>query len=147
MHRDNIFSDNINKAVDFTQILWKTHTMLLIPFLCFQVSVQHLYFLSLRNRYCLLIISCIYFNFLKILFILREREEGREKEKDRNIDAREKHLWVASCTVGSCTCPDPGPNQQPRHVPWLAIEQATTLSFAGWDPTNWATLVRSPLCI
>ena len=37
---------------------------------------------------------------------------GREREGERNIDMKEKHLLVASCM-----CPDQGPTLQPRHVP------------------------------
>ena len=34
------------------------------------------------------------------------------REKERNIDVKEKHLSVASCT-----CPNWGQNLQPRHAP------------------------------
>ena len=35
--------------------------------------------------------------FLKILFYLfLERGEGRDKDRERSIDVREKHQWVAS---------------------------------------------------
>ena len=40
----------------------------------------------------------------------RERE-GREKERERDIDVREKHLLDALCM-----CSHQGPNPQPRHV-------------------------------
>ncbi|KAF6131762.1 NOVA alternative splicing regulator 1 [Phyllostomus discolor] len=45
-----------------------------------------------------------------------ERGEGREKEKERNIDLREKHQWVAFPT-----CPGWGLNLQHRHVPGLGV--------------------------
>ena len=43
-----------------------------------------------------------------------------EREKERNINVREKYRLVASCT-----CPDWGSNSQPRYVPWPGIERAT----------------------
>ena len=76
--------------------------------------------------------------------MILETEEGREKERARNINAREKYRSVASCM-----CPDWGLNLQPRHVPWPGIEPVT-LWFAGWHPANWATLARaraSHICI
>ena len=57
-------------------------------------------------------------------FIL-ERWEGREKEKERDTDVREKHRLVASRMH-----PDWGLNSQPRHVPRPGIELAT-FCFAG----------------
>ena len=44
---------------------------------------------------------------LKIFICLFIREREREREREG-----EKHRWVASCT-----CPDGGPNLQPRCVP------------------------------
>ena len=41
-----------------------------------------------------------------------EREEGKEKEREKNIDVKEKQRLVASHMH-----PDQGPNPQPRHVP------------------------------
>ena len=74
--------------------------------------------------------------YLKIyLFIFRER--GREGERERNISVWEKH-W----SVASRTCPNQGPNLQPRHVPWPGIKLAT-LSFAEGRSSNWATAVRA----
>ena len=50
--------------------------------------------------------------FLGILFISPplQRGEGREKERERNIKARELPHW--------------GLSLQPRHVPWLGIKPA-----------------------
>ena len=45
------------------------------------------------------------------MLIFSERREGRER-KGENIDVREKHQLVASCTH-----PNWGLNPQPRHVP------------------------------
>ena len=39
------------------------------------------------------------------MYLFLERREGREKERERNIEVREKHPSVASCR-----CPDRGPN-------------------------------------
>ena len=64
-------------------------------------------------------------------------EKGKEKERKRNIDMREKHGLVASHT-----CPNQGPKPQPRHVPWPGIEQVT-FCFVRRHPTNWVTLVRA----
>ena len=50
---------------------------------------------------------------LPMAMIIDFREgEGGERERKRNIDMREKHPLVASCTH-----PDWGPNLQPRDVP------------------------------
>ena len=53
--------------------------------------------------------------FIFYFFIFRK---GRKKEKERNIDMREKHQLVASRT-----CPNWGPNQQPRHMPYKKSNQ------------------------
>ena len=49
-----------------------------------------------------------------------EREEGREKERERNINVKEKHQLVAFCMPStgdtahnSGMCPDGESNQQP----------------------------------
>ena len=58
--------------------------------------------------------SCyFYFGILfkDVIYLFLERGEGRKKERERNIDVREKHLLVASLT-----CPDVGPNPKLRHV-------------------------------
>ena len=44
--------------------------------------------------------------------MILERGEGREKERERNINVREKYGSVASQTR-----PDQGPNLQSKHVP------------------------------
>ena len=48
---------------------------------------------------------------------IREREEGREKDRERNIGVREKHR-----SVGSQTYPNQGQNLQPRYVIGLEIK-------------------------
>ena len=57
--------------------------------------------------------------------MILERGEGREKERERNINVREKYGSVASQTR-----PDQGPNLQSKHVPWVGINTAT-LSHTG----------------
>ena len=75
--------------------------------------------------------------FLKkdFIYILLEREEGREKERERNIN-----VWLP------LTCPHQGPGPQPRHVPWLEIKPMT-LWFTGQHSTHWTTLARASFCI
>ena len=71
----------------------------------------------------------IYFIYLFIL-----DREGREKERKRILH---------QCVVASCPPPTGtwlGP--QPRHVPWLGIEQAT-LWFTGRCSIHWATPARA----
>ena len=76
------------------------------------------------------------FVFLRFYLFL-EKGEGRDKKRDRNVDVREKHRLVASCTS-----PDWEPNPKPRCVPWLEIE-LVTFHFAGWCPAHWVTAVRA----
>ena len=58
--------------------------------------------------------------------------EGREKERERNIDP----LPFTHTPTGDWPVT--------RHVLWLGIEPAT-FCFAGWCPTHWATPVRARL--
>ena len=65
--------------------------------------------LSGQNALLKFICSCLCPRFfLKILFYLfLERGEGRDKDRERSIDVREKHQWVAStgdwiCNPGRC---------------------------------------------
>ena len=59
--------------------------------------------------------------FLKdVIYLFLDRGEGREKERERNIDVQEVHQWVASCMLPTGDlahnpgmCPDWEPNQQP----------------------------------
>ena len=66
------------------------------------------------------------------------REKRREGEREGKRDRCERETSL----VASRTCPNWGPNQQLRHMPWLGI-QLTTLLSTGHAPTNWATLVRA----
>ena len=68
-----------------------------------------------------------------------ERGEGREREKKKNIDVREKHLLVSSCVHPNCdeTC-----------SPGMCLNWELNLRpFSLWDDatTNWATLTRARL--
>ena len=65
------------------------------------------------------------------------RGEGREKERESNIDVREKHRLAAFCTRSDCN---------PGVFPDLGIEPAT-FWFAGQSSTNGATWVRVNGCI
>ena len=63
----------------------------------------------------------------KRFYLFTFRDRGREGENEGNTDVREKHRSVASHML-----PDPKSNWQ-------------HFCFAGWCPTNWATLVRALL--
>ena len=79
-------------------------------------SKEH--FFNLHSKICLLI---LFFNpHLRIYWLILEREEGRERQ--RNIDVREKHALAASLI-----CPNQGPNPQPSSI----LKDA---------PTDWANL-------
>ena len=75
----------------------------------------------------------------KICLLILEREERRERE--RNIDVREKHGLVASQK-----CPDWGSNLHPTYVPWLRIKPQTFWCM-GWRSNHLSHLARtcSPL--
>ena len=53
-------------------------------------------------------------------YLFSEKGEGREKERERNIDVQEKHQFVASHSPL-------GPSLQPRHVPWPGFQPADLL--------------------
>ena len=80
-----------------------------------------------------------YFNpQLRTCLLILERE-GRDKERERNINVREKH-WLVAFSV----CPDWGMNPKPRHVPWLEIKPKI-FWLAEQHPTNWTTPAMTPL--
>ena len=54
----------------------------------------------------------IFWGFFEDFISFLERGEGREKEKERYRDVREKHRLVASLML-----PNLGPNPQSMHVP------------------------------
>ena len=61
------------------------------------------------------------FFFFKILFyFLKFLQRGEGRERERNINVREKHKSIAFPTR-----PNQGPGLEPRHVPWLGSKQAT----------------------
>ena len=47
-------------------------------------------------------------------------KKGRERERRKNSDVREKPGFIASCIY-----PDQGLNPKPRYVPWPGIKPAT----------------------
>ena len=81
---------------------------------------------------------CFYFFFFLFLFFLIHSRggEGRETERERNIDVREKHQLVASCThpTGNLTH-NPGmcPNQESNLLPppWQDDAQPTEPHWPG----------------
>ena len=71
------------------------------------------------------------------IFFLK-REKGREKERERNIDVREKQWLVASPVC---------PNQGRIHNPGMCPNQGSSggpFWFVGWRPINNATPARAP---
>ena len=83
---------------------------------------------------CLMSKVLIYvFIFKDFIYLLLERGEGREEEKEKNIN-----VWEIHPSVASCTPPNSRPGPQPRHVPWPGIEQVS-FQFAGWHSIHWAT--------
>ena len=64
--------------------------------------------------------------------LILEKEGDRERE--RNIDVKEKHKSGASHT-----CPDMESNLQPRCVPWPEIERTTFFDVQDDTPTTWVT--------
>ena len=69
--------------------------------------------------------------FFPFIYLFLEREEGREIERERNID-----VWFP------LVHPLLGPGPQPRHVPWLEIELAT-FWFSDQSSIHWATPARA----
>ena len=68
--------------------------------------------------------------FKDFIYLILERGDGREKERERNIDVREKYLSGASRTS-----PNQGLNLQLKHMLQPRIEPATLCS-AGWHPAK-----------
>ena len=68
---------------------------------------------------------CLFFK--DFIYLLLERREWREKERERNIN-----VWLP------LVHPLLGTRPAPRHVPWLEIESAT-LCFAVRCSIHWAT--------
>ena len=65
--------------------------------------------------------------FLKdFIYLFLDRREGGQKQRERNMDVREKHQSVASCT-----CPDLGLGWQPWQEPCLG---ATWVTLCGMMP-------------
>ena len=72
--------------------------------------------------------------FLKdFMYLFLERGEGRERKRERNIDARIARFSRA---------PSWGPGPHPRRMPWLGIQPAT-LQFAGQRSIRWTTPART----
>ena len=82
----------------------------------------------------------VFKDFFQRFYIFIERGEGKEKERERNID-----MWEILRLVVLYT-PNWGPGRQPWHVPWLEIKPMT-LWFTGQHSTHWTTLARASFCI
>ena len=87
---------------------------------------------GLFNRYRLINLNLIFFFERKdFIYIFLERaRQGKKRE-------------TSMCGCLLCA-PYWGPGPQPRHVPWLGIEQMT-LSFPGLCSIHWATPAREKL--
>ena len=85
-----------------------------------------------KKEHILCLHKLLFFSsFLKKIYLLLERGEGRETERERNIN-----VWLLLASLSPGTCP------QPRHVPWLGIEPVTFL-FVGRHSIHWATPARA----
>ena len=73
------------------------------------------------------------FGLFKECYLFLERGEWRERERERNINVREKYWSAASHR---------DPDQGPGHAAWPGIKLAT-FCFAGRCPAIWATSVRA----
>ena len=113
-----------------------------------KIMVMPLLLLVAPDYYSVLLsVVSFYFSFFKTLIYLFiyvfiwEIGEGKEKERARHINVREKHQ-----SLDFHTCPDGALNQQPEHVPWPGSE-LVTFRCVGWCPTNWATPARAVVSI
>ena len=69
------------------------------------------------------------FFFLNFIYLFLDRGEGREKEREGNIN-----VWLPLTR--------PVIEDLARHVPWRGIE-LETLWFTGWRSIHWATPARA----
>ena len=89
-----------------------------------------------------LIIFISFYSLLKeFTYLFLERRGEKEKERERNIDVREKHHSVASHKR-----PDGGLNLHLRPVPWRGTEPGTS-RLAGRRLTHWDISVKAFLII
>ena len=77
-----------------------------------------------------------FFFFLRFDLFILERREGKEKERERNICARDTQIHCLS------HAPNWGPGPQPRHVPWPGIKPVT-FQFTGQHSIHWITPARA----
>ena len=75
--------------------------------------------------------------FLRFYLFILDRGEGREKDKERNINV---WLPLVHPLLGTWS------GLQPRHVPWLGIKMAT-LGFADRCSIHWDTPSRAKIFI
>ena len=71
--------------------------------------------------------------FLKIFYLLIFRGERRERGKETSVCGCLSHTYWE-------------PSLQPRHVPWLGMDPATTC-FTGWCSIHWNTPARAIICV
>ena len=105
-------SDLTSMSLSF--FIYKSITLINVHFISLQVFYVSNNIARNINVYIFLCICpCILFfyifNIFKRFYLLLERGEGREKERDRNIDVLDIHQLVASCTppIGELAC-NPG---------------------------------------
>ena len=78
---------------------------------------------------------------LDMFIDFREREGGREREREKERDVRDKHQSVASPK-----CPDQGSNLQPRYVLWPGIIPAI-FWCTGQCSNQVSHLARAAMCL
>ena len=125
---------------DDVPINWATRPgqALFIFAVCFiwklQPSNLHFYYMDFANQWCKELgwhREKAFFKNKYFIYLLLERREGREKERERNIN-----VWLP---VMHPLLGESGP--QPMHVPWLGIEPVT-FWFAGPHSIHWSPPAR-----
>ena len=91
-----------------------------------------LFFFNLQN-------NLFYILFFK-RFYLFFRERGREGEREVEKHQCMRETWIDHLSH----IPNQGEDQQPRHMPWLGIKQAT-FGFTDWHWSHRAASARSNL--
>ena len=99
------------------------------------------------DKYTLVLHSCVYCNIIDnsqdicnfFPLLIPRRGGGREKERKRNIDVREKHQFVASCM-----CPDKELTINPQPLSLSDDAQPTELHWPGHNShdieTSWLSV-------
>ena len=127
-----LFCLHFSTVYEVTGFLWGYHVgVTWASWVCGSMSLTKFGALFLIYLFNLFILILKYVFFFKKDFISLFLDRGEEKKKERET------------TRCGCLSHAPywGPGPQPRHVPWLGIEQAT-LWFAGQHSIHWATPSR-----